>query len=135
MTIIYPNTFRLIQINDGFPTRSKRSYSRDCKNIYSRQCLISGLSEPDVKLAAHHLFNCRDFPLLELCVFNSVCISTDFHKEFHKLYGIYCTPTQFLMYIDLCRRTKPELNVQNLNKLSAWVTFLDREIRARHPIL
>jgi len=136
MVFIYPDTFRLLQLNlnDGFPIRSKRCFSRDCKNLYSRKCLITGQDETTVKLVSHHMYNIKDYPHLEYTILNAVCISTECHKEFHKLYGVYCSPEQFVMYLKLCKKMRPEIKVQNLDKLIDWVIFLDLEMKSRSLI-
>src|SRR6185436_16398375 len=80
---------------------SRRSWSRDLKNIYNRTCLLSSLKEPQVLLHCHHLNCVALYPNLEFSILNGIPLAENIHKDFHNRFGQNVTAQSFIDYITL----------------------------------
>jgi hypothetical protein len=121
-----PGSDPIIRLEKGFKSTSKRSYSRDLKNLYLQTCIVSGLTNKQTTIVVHHLYSCSTVPQLEYSMLNGIVLSTELHKTFHRLYSNNCTPLNFIQFVKLLEQKG--FNSNRSEKVINWIKFLDCEM-------
>lgn len=109
--------------------RSVRSWSRDIKATYKNQCIISGVSQKEKPLVAHHLFSKKDYPLLSFSLFNGVPIQSSIDVDFHRKYGIHTTPSNFIDFVAFHKFENTDISEDSRIIICNWVVHLMKEMR------
>jgi hypothetical protein len=124
-----PQSYFITARSSNFKIKSARNWSRAIKNIYGRECFLSGQKEsPTVQLETHHLFSAQKHPQWRYSLLNGVVLTKGLHMEFHRLYGHPSTPESFIFFIDLLDQQKSLRSGINKVILVNWVRFLHSEL-------
>lgn len=127
LKLILPNQRTLLERNRGFAPCSRRSWSRDIKNIYNNKCVISLIEKPFIRVVSHHLYCTKHYPQYELNLMNGIPLSDTMHKKFHQDFGQKTTPLQFRQFLILLKNDKENslATTDHFENLIQWIEFLD----------
>lgn len=122
-------------------TDSQRSFSRNIKNYYNQQCIVTGYSikeapEQSENLVTHHLYSVQNYPFLQFehLTYGGVPIYIKIHNAFHKRFGNNTTPDCFIRFLEILKMEKTEFNIpdEQLKETIDWIASLKAAIQSKH---
>ncbi len=126
--LLLPSIAYMKQLANSTPPKSIRVWGRRIGEFYNNTCIVTGLSQTEVPVEKHHIYNVFDYPNLKLCLFNGIILTRELHLMFHRLYGNKVNADDLLDFLRILKNTKYNQNSSRLFEASIWVSQLKQVI-------